>query len=188
MLGLPSKLHSLLAYVILIHGESFTSRGEAREEGRPDQKTGEGSMGGVQKALGRRRPAVFMRVVLYSMNVVSKAFSGHLGDCDLAAFSIASVLHARRLHAAFVAHPLSLRRAPCSDIHLQRAAAQRAGLAGRAGPRGWHGQRVPAPAAFHVCHPPSAQRVPSVPAQELGHRADKGKLIICLTLCVSLLI
>ncbi|KAL6844658.1 hypothetical protein ACP4OV_025317 [Aristida adscensionis] len=37
-------------------------------------------------------PAVFMRLVLYSMNVVSQAFAGHLGDRDLAAFSIASTV------------------------------------------------------------------------------------------------
>nr|CAB3457312.1 unnamed protein product [Digitaria exilis] len=37
-------------------------------------------------------PAVFMRLVLYSMNVVSQAFAGHLGDRELAAFSIASTV------------------------------------------------------------------------------------------------
>ncbi|KAL6844657.1 hypothetical protein ACP4OV_025316 [Aristida adscensionis] len=34
-------------------------------------------------------PAVFMRLVLYSMTVISQAFAGHLGDRELAAFSIA---------------------------------------------------------------------------------------------------
>nr|CAB3457311.1 unnamed protein product [Digitaria exilis] len=35
-------------------------------------------------------PAMFMRLVLYGMNVVSQAFVGRLGDRELAAFSIAS--------------------------------------------------------------------------------------------------
>ncbi|PUZ71086.1 hypothetical protein GQ55_2G286700 [Panicum hallii var. hallii] len=34
-------------------------------------------------------PAMFMRLTLYSMNVISQAFAGHLGDRELAAFSIA---------------------------------------------------------------------------------------------------
>ncbi|KAL6656170.1 hypothetical protein ACP70R_006996 [Stipagrostis hirtigluma subsp. patula] len=37
-------------------------------------------------------PAVFMRLVLYSMNVVGQAFAGHLGDRELAAFSIANTV------------------------------------------------------------------------------------------------
>ncbi|XP_062199982.1 protein DETOXIFICATION 27-like [Phragmites australis] len=37
-------------------------------------------------------PAVFMRLVIYSMNIVSQAFVGHLGDRDLAAFSIANTV------------------------------------------------------------------------------------------------
>jgi MATE family multidrug resistance protein len=37
-------------------------------------------------------PAVFMRVVLYSMNVISQAFAGHLGDRELAAYSIANTV------------------------------------------------------------------------------------------------
>ncbi|KAF8781073.1 hypothetical protein HU200_001046 [Digitaria exilis] len=37
-------------------------------------------------------PAVFMRVVLYSLNIVSQAFVGRLGDRDLAAFSIATTV------------------------------------------------------------------------------------------------
>ncbi|KAF8663609.1 hypothetical protein HU200_055331 [Digitaria exilis] len=34
-------------------------------------------------------PAVFMRMVLYRLGIVSQSFVGHLGDRDLAAFSIA---------------------------------------------------------------------------------------------------
>ncbi|KAL6656169.1 hypothetical protein ACP70R_006995 [Stipagrostis hirtigluma subsp. patula] len=34
-------------------------------------------------------PAVFSRLVLYTMNIISQAFAGHLGDRELAAFSIA---------------------------------------------------------------------------------------------------
>lgn len=37
-------------------------------------------------------PAAFMRLVLYSMNVVSQAFAGHLGDLEFAAFSIANTV------------------------------------------------------------------------------------------------
>ncbi|KAK3133577.1 hypothetical protein QOZ80_6AG0538240 [Eleusine coracana subsp. coracana] len=37
-------------------------------------------------------PAVFMRLVLYAMNIISQAFAGHLGDRELAAFSIASTV------------------------------------------------------------------------------------------------
>uniref|UniRef100_A0A7N0UN44 Protein DETOXIFICATION n=1 Tax=Kalanchoe fedtschenkoi TaxID=63787 RepID=A0A7N0UN44_KALFE len=35
-------------------------------------------------------PAIFSRITTYSMNVVSQAFAGHLGDVELAAFSIAN--------------------------------------------------------------------------------------------------
>ncbi|VAI18544.1 unnamed protein product [Triticum turgidum subsp. durum] len=37
-------------------------------------------------------PAVFMRLVLYSLNIISQSFAGHLGDRELAAFSIASTV------------------------------------------------------------------------------------------------
>ncbi|KAL6893653.1 hypothetical protein ACP4OV_007751 [Aristida adscensionis] len=37
-------------------------------------------------------PAVFMQVVMYTMNIASQAFVGHLGDRDLAAFSIANTV------------------------------------------------------------------------------------------------
>jgi multidrug resistance protein, MATE family len=37
-------------------------------------------------------PAMFMRLTLYSMNVISQAFAGHLGDRELAAFSIATTV------------------------------------------------------------------------------------------------
>uniref|UniRef100_A0A0E0QSK3 Protein DETOXIFICATION n=1 Tax=Oryza rufipogon TaxID=4529 RepID=A0A0E0QSK3_ORYRU len=35
-------------------------------------------------------PAVFLRLVLYSFNIISQAFAGHIGDLELAAFSIAN--------------------------------------------------------------------------------------------------
>ena len=35
-------------------------------------------------------PAIFQRIALYGINVVSQAFIGHMGDLELAAFSIAS--------------------------------------------------------------------------------------------------
>ncbi|KAI0498558.1 hypothetical protein KFK09_019446 [Dendrobium nobile] len=35
-------------------------------------------------------PAIFSRVVTYSMNVITQAFAGHLGDLELASMSIAS--------------------------------------------------------------------------------------------------
>lgn len=34
-------------------------------------------------------PAIFSRVVSFSMNVITQAFAGHLGDIELAAMSIA---------------------------------------------------------------------------------------------------
>ncbi|WVZ55600.1 hypothetical protein U9M48_006240, partial [Paspalum notatum var. saurae] len=37
-------------------------------------------------------PAVFMRLALYGLNIVSQVFVGHLGDRQLAAFSIASTV------------------------------------------------------------------------------------------------
>ncbi|CAN6210989.1 unnamed protein product [Urochloa humidicola] len=37
-------------------------------------------------------PAMFMRLVLYSMNMISQAFVGHLGDRELAAYSIANTV------------------------------------------------------------------------------------------------
>ncbi|CAN6218058.1 unnamed protein product [Urochloa humidicola] len=37
-------------------------------------------------------PAVFMRLVLYSLNIVSQAFVGRIGDRELAAFSIATTV------------------------------------------------------------------------------------------------
>lgn len=37
-------------------------------------------------------PAAFMRLVLYAMNIISQAFAGHLGDRELAAYSIATTV------------------------------------------------------------------------------------------------
>ncbi|XP_010916697.1 protein DETOXIFICATION 27 [Elaeis guineensis] len=37
-------------------------------------------------------PAIFSRVVSYSMNVITQAFAGHLGDLELAAISIANTV------------------------------------------------------------------------------------------------
>jgi MATE family multidrug resistance protein len=37
-------------------------------------------------------PAIFQRVALYGINVVAQAFIGHIGDLELAAFSIASTV------------------------------------------------------------------------------------------------
>lgn len=37
-------------------------------------------------------PAIFSRMALYAMNVVTQAFAGHLGDLELAAFSIANTV------------------------------------------------------------------------------------------------
>jgi MATE family multidrug resistance protein len=37
-------------------------------------------------------PAMFMRLVLYSLNIISQAFAGHIGDLELAAFSIANTV------------------------------------------------------------------------------------------------
>lgn len=37
-------------------------------------------------------PATFSRVVIYSMNVITQAFAGHLGDLELASMSIANTV------------------------------------------------------------------------------------------------
>ncbi|XP_047092533.1 protein DETOXIFICATION 27-like [Lolium rigidum] len=37
-------------------------------------------------------PAMFMRLVLYSLNVIGQAFAGHIGDLELAAFSISNTV------------------------------------------------------------------------------------------------
>ncbi|KAL5982330.1 Protein DETOXIFICATION 27 [Asimina triloba] len=37
-------------------------------------------------------PAIFSRVSMYGMNVVTQAFAGHLGNLELAAFSIANTV------------------------------------------------------------------------------------------------
>lgn len=37
-------------------------------------------------------PAIFSRVASYSMNIISQAFSGHIGEVELAAFSIANTV------------------------------------------------------------------------------------------------
>jgi len=37
-------------------------------------------------------PAIFQRIALYAINVVTQAFIGHLGDLELAAFSIAATV------------------------------------------------------------------------------------------------
>jgi multidrug resistance protein, MATE family len=37
-------------------------------------------------------PAIFTRIVTFSMNIITQAFAGHLGDLELAAFSIANTV------------------------------------------------------------------------------------------------
>jgi multidrug resistance protein, MATE family len=37
-------------------------------------------------------PAIFQRIALYGVNVVTQSFIGHLGDLELAAFSIAATV------------------------------------------------------------------------------------------------
>lgn len=37
-------------------------------------------------------PATFSRVTMYGMNIVTQAFAGHLGDLELASFSIANTV------------------------------------------------------------------------------------------------
>lgn len=37
-------------------------------------------------------PATFSRVTMYGMNIVTQAFAGHLGDLELAAFSVANTV------------------------------------------------------------------------------------------------
>jgi multidrug resistance protein, MATE family len=37
-------------------------------------------------------PAILQRIALYGINVVSQAFVGHIGDLELAAFSIAAIV------------------------------------------------------------------------------------------------
>lgn len=37
-------------------------------------------------------PAIISRIALYAMNVTTQAFAGHLGDLELAAFSISNTV------------------------------------------------------------------------------------------------
>lgn len=37
-------------------------------------------------------PAIFARLVIYSMNVITQAFAGHIGDLELASISIANTV------------------------------------------------------------------------------------------------
>lgn len=37
-------------------------------------------------------PAIFSRVATYTMNIISQAFSGHIGEVELAAFAIANTV------------------------------------------------------------------------------------------------
>lgn len=37
-------------------------------------------------------PAIFSRIVTFSMNIITQAFAGHLGDLELAAISIANTV------------------------------------------------------------------------------------------------
>ncbi|KAJ1700539.1 hypothetical protein LUZ63_000318 [Rhynchospora breviuscula] len=37
-------------------------------------------------------PAIFQRVVIYGMVVITQAFAGHLGDLELAALSISTII------------------------------------------------------------------------------------------------
>jgi MATE family multidrug resistance protein len=73
-------------------------------EGHHHGQRGGESEGGNKQQLGARvweesrklwdivAPAIFSRVVTYSMNVITQAFAGHLGDLELAAISIANTV------------------------------------------------------------------------------------------------
>ena len=50
-------------------------------------------------------PAIFSRVVTYSMNVITQAFAGHLGDLELAAISIANTVVVGFNFGLMVSHP-----------------------------------------------------------------------------------
>ncbi|KAM0830886.1 hypothetical protein ACQ4PT_065921 [Festuca glaucescens] len=71
---------------------------DARGGGAPEAKTSRGATVALQwwtecKLLWRIvGPAIFQRVALYGINVIAQAFIGHIGDLELAAFSIASTV------------------------------------------------------------------------------------------------
>lgn len=71
---------------------------EARSGGAAESKRSRGARVALEwwvesKLLWRIvGPAIFQRVALYGINVVSQAFIGHIGDLELAAFSIASTV------------------------------------------------------------------------------------------------
>jgi len=58
-------------------------------------------------------PAIFSRVVTYSMNVITQAFAGHLGDLELAAISIANTVV-----VGFSFGLMVRTHAPCSSLSL----------------------------------------------------------------------
>lgn len=70
-------------------------------------------------------PAIFSRVVTYSMNVITQAFAGHLGDLELAAISIANTVVVGFNFGLMVTNPFissSFRTPlPLFSIHLQNS-------------------------------------------------------------------
>ncbi|URD74444.1 protein TRANSPARENT TESTA [Musa troglodytarum] len=67
-------------------------RGEVKEE--EESETGLARRSWIESTKLWRivGPAIFGRVVIYSLNVITQAFAGHLGDLELASISIANTV------------------------------------------------------------------------------------------------
>ncbi|VAI09713.1 unnamed protein product [Triticum turgidum subsp. durum] len=145
-------------------------------------------------------PAMFSRIVTFSMNVITQAFAGHLGDLELAAISIANtvvvgfsfglmvrngeragdavragvrrqeVSHDGRLHAALLDRAARLRGAAPPHVLLRRGRAAAHGAVAGAVGHGRQGLRLVHPAPLLLRPPLPAAALPAVPDEELRQR------------------
>lgn len=46
----------------------------------------------IREAMANSGSAIFSRISSYTMNIITQAFAGHLGDVELAAISIANTV------------------------------------------------------------------------------------------------
>ena len=80
----------------LLHGDAkkpdWLLAGTGKEEDGSSKPIGRRVLEESKKLWEIVGPAMFMRLVLYSLNVISQAFAGHIGDLELAAFSIANTV------------------------------------------------------------------------------------------------
>jgi MATE family multidrug resistance protein len=81
--------------VALLSGDAKKAASAAAagyEEGEPSGALGRRAWEESKKLWVIVAPAIFSRVVTFSMNVITQAFAGHIGDLELAAISIANTV------------------------------------------------------------------------------------------------